>query len=105
MIPEYYPPPRTEAWLTLPPGAVVARDDPDWEPRRPDEPRYPVVRSEVALRFRNEFGNEAALAWDLEPDRFWLMDRTMREVFCGSLMEKMLYKESPFHAMLEKGSG
>ncbi len=99
MIPEFYPPARAEAWLTLPPGVVVARDADDYEPRYCEEPWYPTVRSEVARRFRAKFGNQAAFDWDLEPEQSWLLSQTLKEVFCSSGLQKQFYVSNPFLQM------
>jgi len=88
-VPEYHPPPRVEAWLTLPPGVVVARDDPDWEPYD----RFAWSREWIGVRrldsderFVKEFGLKTAVDWGLVPSPFsWIM----KDVFCDSIRDQM----------------
>jgi len=94
--PEFYPPKRVEPWLCLPPGLVVKRDLPDYEPPARDLGRVPQVRSEVARRFRSKFGNQAALDWLLEPERMWLLNKTLQEVWLDDVMHRQFFDDSKF---------
>jgi hypothetical protein len=106
---EYYPPPRVEAWLTLPPGVVVRRDliaagemdepceefDRRWMGSTPPENRA------TTRRFIAEFGEEAAYRWKF-PGVPGVLGRVMRDVFSDARsdlarsIERQFYMGSPF---------
>ena len=95
-VPEYHPSPRVEAWLTLPPGVMVKRDDPDYErPEVPDPPRYPRPnpRTRTAMAFVREFGMEAGVKWGLVPVPF---DWIMQDVWSSERMSKLFFQENQF---------
>lgn len=99
---EYYPPKRVEAWLTLPPGVVPRRDliesgeleDYEWDIA--DRPYgwlgpEPEENYATVLRFRKEFGNEAAWNWELPvPASF-----TMRKIWGSKRLQEQFYDETP----------
>jgi hypothetical protein len=104
-IPEYYPLPRVEAWLTLPPGVVPKRDliesgemEEPYEYESPWLGPTPPENKSVMRRFIAEFGEDAAYAWKFPVPS--LAMRIMRDVFSSERLEKQFYAESPFMGKL-----
>jgi len=87
---EYFPPERTEAWLTLPPGVTVERDDPDWSPRdRFWDSHVPGPHdTELGRRFAKEFSLKAAVDWGLMAEP---LDWVMKRVYAPERLREQLH--------------